>query len=51
MTVLIFLSSSANLHFPKVTVWFWDLSFQTEDNWRTITKGETLTDAGEDIES
>lgn len=24
-------------HFPTVTVWFWHLSFDTEDNWRTQT--------------
>ncbi len=38
--------------FPAVTVWFWDPSFHTEDNWGTQTqllkKVQTFTDAPED---
>ncbi len=37
--------------FPKVTVWFWDPSFHTEDNWGThmqlLQKVQMLTDAPE----
>ncbi len=37
--------------FPAVTVWFWDPSFHTEDNWGTQTqllkKVQTFTDAPE----
>ncbi len=37
--------------FPAVTVWFWDPSFHTEDNWWTQTqllkKVQTFTDAPE----
>ena len=37
--------------FPAVTVWFWDSSFHTEDNWGTQTqllkKVQTFTDAPE----
>ncbi len=38
--------------FPAVTVWFWDPSFHTEDNWWTQTqllkKVQTFTDAPEE---
>ncbi len=37
--------------FPKMTIWFWDSSFHTEDNWWThlqlLQKIQTLTDAPE----
>ncbi len=37
--------------FPTMTVWFWDPSFHTEDNWGTLLqllqKVQTLTDAPE----
>ncbi len=38
--------------FPTMTLWFWDPSFHTEDNWRThlqlLQKIQTLTDAPEE---